>query len=60
MQVRLDTNTVGETAALPSTIEVNFDGLTSPKHVLWVGLVDGDGEALGGVERIFRVRELTW
>lgn len=60
VQVRLDTNTVGETAALPSTIEVNFDGLTSPKHVLWVGLIDGDGKTLGSVERIFRVRELTW
>lgn len=60
VQVRLDAQTVGETGALPSTIEVDFDGLTSPKHVLWVGLIDGNGKTLGSAERIFRVRELTW
>jgi len=60
VRVRLDTQTVGETSAFPSAIEVDFDGLSSPKHVLWVGLIDGDGKTLGSAERIFRVRELTW
>jgi len=53
--VRLDERTVYLVGALPADVTLELDGLSDLRHSLWIGLLNEEGEAVGGGERIFRV-----
>ena len=53
--VRLDERTVYLVGTLPASVTLELDGLSDLRHSLWIGLLNEEGEAVGGGERIFRV-----
>ena len=52
----LNRKTVQETRELPADVTVNLDATPRPKHLLWVGVLDGEGKVLGSQQRILRGR----
>jgi hypothetical protein len=52
----LNRKTVQETQELPADVTVNLDATPRPKHLLWVGVLDGEGKVLGSQQRILRGR----
>jgi len=57
VSLRLNESPVGLAGSLPAEIPLDLSGLKgpNPKHRLWIGVLDREGKAVGGVERIFKV-----
>jgi hypothetical protein len=51
---KLDGEPVGSATALPAEIAVDLSGCHSPKHVMWIGMVDEEGKTVGWVDRFFK------
>ena len=60
--LHLDRNPTGLAAAVPAEFPLDLAALRgpNPKHTLWVGVLDEEGKAVGGVERIFRLPGSIW
>jgi hypothetical protein len=60
--LHLDRNPTGLAAAVPAEFPLDLAALRgpNPKHTLWVGVLDEEGRAVGGVERIFRLPGSIW
>lgn len=51
---KLDGEPIGAASALPAEIELDLSACHSPKHCLWIGLLDDQGKTVGRVDRFFK------
>ncbi len=54
VSVKLDGEPIGVAGILPAEIDLNLTDLDGPKHQLWVGLLDAQGQVLGRIDRFFK------
>ncbi|MFB3880357.1 MAG: phosphodiester glycosidase family protein [Armatimonadota bacterium] len=54
LSAKLDGEPVGEASSLPAEIPLDLSGCHTPKHHLWVGLLDDQGKTIGRVDRFFK------
>ncbi len=54
LSVRLDGETVAVAGALPADLLLDLSSLNGPKHQIWIGVLDAEGETVGRVERFFK------
>jgi hypothetical protein len=57
VSVRLDNSPIALAGNLPAEIALDLSALKrpGPKHRIWIGVLDEDGKAVAGIERIFKV-----
>jgi len=55
VRVRLDDAAIALSGTLPLDVPLDLTSLHEFKHSLWITVLDGEGKAVGGKERIFRV-----
>jgi hypothetical protein len=55
ISIWLDDDEVAAFGALPVEVPLDLSALKGPKHRIWIGMLDKDGEAVGRAERIFRL-----
>jgi hypothetical protein len=60
LSVWLDDEQVAVCERLPVEVPLDLSSLAGPKHRLWVGVLDGEGKAVGKSERIFQVGKAAW
>ncbi len=60
--LRVDRNSADLAAAVPAEFPLDLAALRgpNPKHTLWVGVLDEEGKAVGGIERIFQLPGSIW
>ncbi len=54
VSVRVDGEPVGVAATLPAEVLLDLSALKSEKHVLWIGVLNDQGQIVGRVDRIFK------
>jgi hypothetical protein len=54
VSVMLDGEPVGAAGALPAEIALDLSALSGPKHQLWIGVLDEQGNTVGRVDRFFK------